>query len=279
METVYYNGDFCSREELKIPLSDRSIFFGDGIYDAAVGRGGGIHLEKEHIERFLSNAKRMGITSPLDGEELSSLLHKLIELNGYTEYFIYLQLSAYSKERRHEARDKERSNLLITVKEHTLPDPKKYLRLRSTPDIRYYMCDVKTLNLLPSVLASEASFNSGYNETLFVRGETVTECAHSNVFIVKNGILKTHPKSNLILPGVTRERLIKIARSLGVETVESPFTLKEALEADEVLITATGKLCLGVSHIDGKELSLSGNIGEVLKRELMRDYESCVPRG
>lgn len=256
MISAYYNGIFSELCDVKIPLSDRAVFFGDGIYDAAIGRCGRIFLEKEHINRFFTNAKAMDIPTELKTGSLSSLLHELIEKSGLSEYFIYFQLSRYSEERTHSYPETKRSNLLITVKPFSLLPRDRELALITANDIRYRMCNVKTLNLLPAVLASKRAADSGCDEAVFIRDGFVTECAHSNISILKNGILKTHPNGELILPGITRERMLYFCRLIGVPVDESPFTKDEMMSADAVIVTSTSKLAATVSTIDGHSVGI-----------------------
>ena len=251
MSIAYYNGELKEKENIKIPLSDRAIFFGDGIYDAAIGRGGKIYLEEEHIDRFLGNAKKLNIPINSTKQELSNILKSVISANNFRQYFIYFQLTRTSDERSHAYPNTHKSNLLVTVKEHQLPPSDKELKLITRTDDRYFMCDVKTLNLLPAVMACKAAEDAGCDEAVFIRGNTVTECAHSNVSIIKNGMLYTHPKSNLILPGITRERMLYICRREGIPYVERAFSKEELFSADEVLVSSTTKLLLTASHIDG----------------------------
>ena len=124
MSIAYYNGQLLDFSEVRIPLTDRCVFFGDGIYDAAIGRGGKIYLFREHIERFLRNAQRVGIPFSMKSDKLSELLHMMAKNCGYEEYFIYFQLSRFSPERTHAYPDTEKHNMLITVKESTLPPTK-----------------------------------------------------------------------------------------------------------------------------------------------------------
>ena len=111
---------------------------------------------------------------------------------------------------------------------------------------------MKTLNLLPTVLASIQATDAGMDEAIFHRGDRVTECAHSNVSILrKDGTLQTAPADRLILPGVARAHLLRLCESLGVPVLEEPFTVKEMIEADEIIVTASGTLCRPVGEIDG----------------------------
>ena len=250
MDYAYYNGKFGRYEKINLPLSDRAIFFGDGVYDAAIGGGGKIFLFDEHCDRLYGNARRLGIQPPVSREELGRILLEVIKRSGLSEYFIYVQLSRSKARRSHSATDAS-TNLLVTVTEWSRPSLSKRLSLITEEDLRYEYCDIKTVNLLPAVIASTKSEESGADEAVFHRGDTVTECAHSNISILKGGVLITHPESPHILPGITRRHLIDSARSLGIPVSERPFTLDELFSADEVIVSSTTKLVLAAKSIDG----------------------------
>jgi D-alanine transaminase len=273
MSIAYYNGIFCDFEDVRIPLSDRAVFFGDGIYDAAMGRDGKIYLEEEHLDRFFSNAKKLAIPLNLTKSELSYLLHELILKNGFDEYFLYFQLTRHSSERIHAYPYTDKSNLLITLKKQSLPPADKKISLISREDIRYSMCDVKTLNLLPAVMASRVAEDAGCGEAVFIRDGIVTECAHSNVAIVKNGVVYTHPLSKFILPGITRARMLSLCERNKIPYCEKAFGYDDMTEADEILITSTTKLCLTASKIDGIEIkNCKSQVGNILKTALREDF-------
>ncbi len=263
MSIAYYNGRICAPDEVRLPLSDRAVFFGDGIYDAAMGRGGKIYLENEHIERFVSNAKRMDIPLPFNDAQLRDLLHGLVKRSGEDCFFLYFQLTRYGEVRKHAYERCGRSNLLITVTPLALPDPKRRLSLVSYPDRRYGYCHIKTLNLLPAVLASSYAEGMGADEAVFHRGNTVTECAHSNISILKNNKLITHPTDRHILPGITRARLIKICKQMSIEVEERAFTKGELLRSDAALVTSSSKLCLIAKSVDGVALRLRAKAAAV----------------
>ncbi len=277
MSIAYYNGAFLEKENIRISLSDRAIFFGDGIYDAAIGGGGKIYLEEEHINRFFGNAKRLDIPISFTKSKLSNILKSVISANKFKQYFIYFQLSRTSEERFHAYPDTQKSSLLVTVREHILPSAEKQLKLITKSDDRYLMCDIKTLNLLPAVLASRAAEQAGCDEAVFIRESTVTECAHSNISIIKDGVLYTHPKSNLILPGITRERMLHICRCEDIPYVEIPFGKDELFSADDVLISSTTKLLLSASHIDGIPVGTGKNkMSKRLIYALRKDFFESI---
>ncbi len=274
----YYNGKFAPTDEIVIPLTDRAIYFGDGIYDAAIGRNGKIFLLSEHIDRLLGNAPKLSIPIEYTKEELSEILLETVRRSGFDSYFVYFQLSRNGGKRRHIAEDAYGTNLLITVSEQPLPTEGARLKLTTFEDKRFEYCHIKTLNLLPSVLASTHAENLGCDEAVFHRGQTVTECAHSNVSILKDGSLITHPADNHILPGITRKHLISACNKLGIPVCERPFTLTELFDADEILVTSTTKLIAGTDVIDevavgGKDAKRLGLLSAALIEEYYLETE------
>lgn len=270
---AYYNGNFCDKSEVKIPLSDRAAYFGDGVYDAVLGKGGKCFLLKEHLMRLESNVQAIGLSDRIDTEELIAVIDNLTnDIKG--AFFLYIQMSRAGAERSHSYPDGFHPNLLVTVTERTSPSPDATLKLISVPDIRYLMCNIKTINLLPAVLASKEAERRGADEAVFHRGDIVTECAHSNVHIIKNGVLITHPTGPLILPGIERAHTLKVCRELDIEYAERPFTLAELRGADEVLVTSTTKLgeraiLFDDSHYELKEES----VGNLICKKMMADFE------
>ena len=253
MKNAYYNGRFSEIDEVRIPLTDRCVYFGDGVYDAMVGRNGKIHMLDKHVERLYRSADAIGLNVGRTPEELCEII-KILTCEYPFPYFIYVQLSRRSETRCHAATDGAEANLLITLTPHLLPSPDKTLSLTFAKDLRYRMCNVKTLNLLPAVLASTRAAEAGYDEAVFVRDGFVTECAHSNISIVKDGVLMTHPDCELILPGITKALLISSAKKLGIPVCERPFTPSELTAADSVLVSSTTKPVLEAEEIDGDPL-------------------------
>lgn len=247
---AYYNGKFGRREDIRIPLSDRAIFFGDAVYDAAIGSYDRILWEGEHIDRFLHNAERIGICHILDKRHLSQLLREIAVKSMLECYFLYFQLSRNLPLRNHSATGCG-SNLLICIDPIEILPPKRPLRLVTAEDKRYGFCDIKTVNLLPAVLSMTEAEGASCDEAIFIKDGIVTECSKSNISILKRGRIITHPKTSRILPGIAREHLLSCASDIGLEIEEREFSKEELFSADEILITSTTKLCRRVCEIDG----------------------------
>lgn len=270
---AYYNGSYYNHNDLRIPLTDRSVFFGDGIYDAAIGMNGNVFMQDEHIDRFMSNAKKADIPINFRKEDLISVLTKLIAYADGKCFFLYFQLSRYSEERCHAYPDTDMSNLLATVKCISPPDPNATLTLTICEDRRHELCNIKTLNLLPAILASKAAERKGADEAILKRGRIITECSHSNVHILRGGRLITHPLTKHILPGISRAHLLSVCNRIGIPTEERQYTEFELFDADEVLVTSSSRLCARAKQIENRVYDLSkSSIGAYLCQTMYNDF-------
>ncbi|MGN0739900.1 MAG: aminotransferase class IV [Treponema sp.] len=249
----YYNGKMGLMEELSVPFLDRGMFFGDGVYDATYAANRKIFETDFHVDRFYNSLKAVKINLEFSKPQLIAELQKCIDaMDSDGVVFVYWQATRGTAIRNHVFPENVPPNLLIYVIESSLTDlriPKKAITVEDT---RFLHCNIKTLNLLPSVMASQQAKEAGCSEVIFHRGERVTECAHSNVNILKDGVFITPPLDNLILPGTTRRHYLEICERLGVPFEERTFTLSELFDADEIMITSAGTLGMTVCEVDGK---------------------------
>lgn len=254
MESIaYYNGEVGAPEELKVPFNDRSHFFGDGVYDAAMGANGKVFLLEDHLDRFYESARAFRLKVPMERAELGVLLTDLLAKVDGASQFVYWQVTrAISGERAHVFNPEEPGILWVLVNQEPMADPEQPLKLITLPDTRYQHCNSKTLNLLPAVMYAQAAREAGADETVLHRDGVVTECAHSNVLILKDGTLLSHPNDQFILRGIAKTHLIQAARRAEVPVDERPFTLDELFAADEVIVTSSANLCSAASEVDGK---------------------------
>ena len=265
MKTLgYYNGKYGELEEMSIPMNDRVCWFGDGVYDAGPSRNYKIFAIDEHIDRFFNSAGLLDIEMPVTKEELKELLQEMVNKMDTGNLFVYYQVTRGTGVRNH-AYTKGPGNLWIMLKPAEISDGIEPIKLITVEDTRFLHCNIKTLNLIPSCVATERAKKAGCQEAVFYRaGGRVTECAHSNVHIIKDGKLVTAPTDNLILPGIARAHLIRMCKKLGVPVSETPYTLKELFEAEEVLVTSSSNLCLHACEIDGKPVG--GKNPELLEK-------------
>jgi D-alanine transaminase len=261
----YYNGKVGLLEEMTVPMLDRVCYFGDGVYDATYSRNHIIFALDEHIERFYNSAGLLGIKIPYTKEQLKEILKDVVKKVDSGEQFVYWQVTRGTGMRNHAFPSEDISaNLWIMLKPLNIKDMSKKLKLITLEDTRFLHCNIKTLNLLPSVIAAQKTEEAGCQESVFHRGDRVTECAHSNVSIIKDGIFRTAPTDNLILPGIARAHLIKMCKLFNIPVDETAFTLKELMEADEVIVTSSGQFCMTTSEIDGKPVG--GKAPELVKK-------------
>ena len=259
----YYNGRIGLIEEMTVPMNDRAGYFGDGIYDATYSRNHIIYALDEHIDRFFNSARLVGMEVPMSKEALSSLLCDLVRRVDDGEQFVYWQLTRGTSPRNHVFPDVP-PNLWVMLKPASVKDTYERVRLITIEDTRFYHCNIKTLNLLPNVLAAQQAELAGAQESVFHRGDRVTECAHSNVHIIRNETLITAPTDNLILPGIARAHIITAAKMLGYAVEERPFTVSEMMAADEVMISSAGSFCIAADAINGTPVG--GRSPEMLRR-------------
>lgn len=260
----YYNGKIGPLEDMTVPMLDRVCFFGDGVYEATCSRNHIVFALDEHIDRFYNSAGLIGIRVPCAKAELRALLGDLVRRVDSDQQFVYWQVTRGTAPRQHAfpAADVP-ANLWVTLTPGKLKDLHRRIRLITQEDTRFLHCNIKTLNLLPSVLAAQKAAEAGCDEAVLHRGDRVTECAHSNVSILQNGILKTAPTDHYILPGIARAHLIAACKAHCIPVDETPFTLAELMAADEVIVTSSTGLCLAACEIDGRPVG--GRAPELLR--------------
>ena len=279
----FYNGKYDTIENISIPMTDRVCWFGDGVYEATATRNGVIYCLDEHVDRFFNSAAFVGITIPYTKDELKELFIDMVskvdvsQTNG--EALLYWQITRGAEVPRNHNFPNCPARLWITVTPRKLADVYRQIKAISHEDIRFLMCNVKTLCLLPNVLASEKANKAGAEECVQYRAEAngiknrVTEGSHTNVHCIKDGTLYTAPLDNLILPGIARKNLIRICTKLGVPVKEEPYSLDFLRSADEVIFSSSSNFCLVATELDGKPVG--GKAPVLLKKiqdALLEDY-------
>lgn len=254
---AYYNGVFTPYDSAVIPLSDRSIFFADAVYDVILGRCGIPYQIDEHLERLMKNANAIGLGDNALKSEIIEAIDVLLEEAEADDFMLYIQLSARQKRRCH-SRDELGSNILLTVTSAEIPVRLGFISAITLPDLRHAYCNVKTTNLLASVLSVMDAEALGCDTAIFRRGSMVTEASASNVSILKDNLLITHPLDRSILPGISELNLIRAAKKLEIGHERREFSVNEMMNADAVILSSTTKLIRMCQSIDGVELPSSG---------------------
>ena len=252
MERVgYYNGEMGALEDLKVPFLDRVAFYGDGVYDATMSRDGVMLYIEDHMDRFFNSMRIMRFEPNFTREELRDKIQQVVDAADARDNFVYWQITRGTAMRKHEFPDVE-PNLWIMVFPMPFSDLAKTEDAVSFEDKRFSYCNVKTLNLMPNVLAAQHAAENNAEEAIFVRDGFVTESAHSNIHILKDGVLVTHPADEHILPGIARKHLIAMCHELGIPVDERLYTLDELKTADEIIISSSSTFGIRVAHVDGE---------------------------
>ena len=254
---AYYNGKTAPIEEMMVPMNDRACYFGDGVYDATCVVNHVPMAFDDHIDRIYRSAKLIDIDIPMEKAEMKRMLQELVDQVEGDTLFLYWQVTRGVGMRNHPysgAGDKP--SIWAFVRPSKMRDPFGVYKCITVEDKRFFYCNIKTINLLPAVLANEKAIEAGCDEAIFHRGDRVTECSHSNVHILKNGTLYTAPCDELILPGITRAHILNICKANGIPVVEEPFTLEDMMNADEVFFSSSSALTCRIGEIDGRKVGL-----------------------
>ena len=226
------------------------------------------------MDRLYESARELGIRIPLTKEEFLQLLSELVRKVDSHEQLLYWQVSRGTAMRAHAPEEELCGNIWVTIRPKKLASTYEPMKRITVEDQRFYFCHMKTLNLLPTVLASQEAQRRGADEAIFHRSGRVTECAHSNISIIQeDGSVKTAPADHLILAGIARGHFLRTCREFGVPVYEEPYTVEELMRAREVIVTSSGTLCRPAVSVDG--VPVGGRSPELLRRlqdALFRDF-------
>ncbi|WP_096016830.1 D-amino acid aminotransferase [Campylobacter lanienae] len=275
MQKVFLNGEFVDKDSAKISIFDRGFIFGDGIYEV-VPVINSIIVEKDGFwDRFQRNLNEISLNLPYTNDEFESILNNLIEINSLKEGGLYIQITRGVAPRDFSFVKGVKPTIMAfafsdSVLEH--PAAKSGITIISTPDIRWKRRDIKSISLLGQCYAKNQATIAGADECFMVEDGYVTEAGSSSAFIIKDGALITKPLSNEILPGIRRNRLLNLAKQIGLQIQERKFSMDEVYNADECFISAATIILLPVIKADGKAIN-GGKIGEYTTklRELYKE--------
>lgn len=253
---AYYNGRISSIEDMMIPANDRGFYFGDGIYEVAMVFHHKIFALEDHLDRMFNSASMLRIELPYTKEEVGNLLTELILKVESPCQFLYWQVTRGTSPRNHLFPEQVSSNLYVYSKPWKGVETSDEYRLLSITDTRFLHCNIKTLNLIPNIMAAQKAKEAGCQEAVFVRDGYVTEGSHSNVSMIKDGVFITHPLDCLILPGTERKHMIAYCGELGIPVEERAFTLEELAEADEIIVSSTSHPSMRAMELDGKAVGM-----------------------
>lgn len=275
---VYFNGQFLRKEDVRISPDDRGFLFADGAYEVVRSYNGKLFRLAAHLARLENSLRGLRITAP-DMGKLQDAGIQLIERNALTtgDAVLYAQVTRGVAPRKHAfpPDDTPPTVYLSASPFHPSPDHWEHgVRIILVPDIRWSRCDIKSVALLPNILASQQAKENGAYEAVFVREGTVTEGSHSNFAAVLDGCLFTHPKTNQILPGVTREIVLTLCREFDLPYSESPISEAKLKEASELMLLGTTTEIMPVVQVDDWRVG-NGQPGPVT-RTLQQAFRALV---
>lgn len=267
---VYLNGEYLPRERATLSVDDRGFIFGDGIYEVTRVVNGRLFEPDRHMRRLMYGLRGIGIDPRMTAEQIIEVHYRLIRENELTtgEGTVYLQITRGAAPRTHYFPP---ANTLPTVFLSTSVFTRNTAQREAGasavtyPDIRWSRCDLKTVNLLGAVLAKQQAVAAGSLEAVFIRDGVITEGSHTNVFGVIDGELRTYPRSNYILPGITRDVLLELAVEEGVNVREVPILQQEIGRLDELFITGTTTDVTPIVQLDGRPIG-SGKPGAITRK-------------
>jgi D-alanine transaminase len=269
---AYVNGRYRPIGALAVPVEDRGLQFADGVYEVVKALGGQLCDLERHLDRLQRSLAALSIRAPMSRAALAGIMREVLRRNHLANAAVYVQVNRGVAPRNHLFPKAGRPSLIVTARRAILPKPLELaggVSVVTVPDQRWKRCDIKSVNLLANVLARQAGAEAGCREVWLHDGEgLVTEGSSSNAYIVDQaGRVITHPLGPEILGGVTRAVLLELARDLGIEVVERPFSRAEAAGAREAFLTSTSSLVLPVTTIDGRPVA-NGMPGSITSRLL-----------
>jgi D-alanine transaminase len=252
LRTCWINGSYVSEADAHVSIFDRSVLFGDGVYEVAAVFNGRLLDADRHLVRLERSLRELAMPSPAPMQELESVMQELATRNGVTEGLVYLQVTRGAAERDFAFPDQVQPTVFAFARPKKLSDdPHQHgMRVHVVPDIRWQRCDIKSTAMLAQVLAKQAARQAGAFEAMMHEDGLVTEGGSSNIWIVRDGIAYTRPLSSDILAGITRHVCLDVADEAQVSVVQRAFTVEQAIHADECFITSATSFVLPVTRID-----------------------------
>lgn len=276
---VYLNGEFLDSDRAMVPVDDRGFLFADGVYEVVRVYGGRPFMMAQHVARMQAGLRALRI-DPATITELDEIARHLLRANDLesAEATIYAQVTRGAAPRKHAFPAAAKPTVYAVARPYA-GHPPSYLEdgvaTITVPDTRWSRCDIKSIALLPNVLANQAAKDADAFEALFIRDGVVIEGSHTNVFAVLYDTLITYPASNYILNGITRTFVLELARELGIAARETGLPWERMYQADEVFLCGTTTEVLPVATVDGRPIG-AGGAGPVTSR-LLKAFRERLP--
>jgi len=279
---VFLNGQFLPIEEARVPVLDRGFIFGDGVYELVPVYSRVAFRLDEHLARLERSLRETRIRNPYSRREWSDILYRVVDAQPFEDQGVYFQVTRGVARRDHSF-PKDAQPTVFMMSNALVTPPKDAVQSGvaavSAQDYRWLRCDIKSISLIGNCLLRQLSSEAGAAETILLRDGKLTEASASNVFVVRQGVILSPPKTHLILPGITYDVVLELARSSGI-----PLELREVAEdelrgADEIWLTSSSKEVLAVTSLDSRPVG-AGRPGPLFARmyALYQDFKRQVMR-
>jgi len=279
---VFLNGKFLPLEEARVPVLDRGFIFGDGVYELIPVYSRAPFRMDEHLARLEKSLAAVRIKNPYTRDKWREILLALIAKQPWNDQGVYLQVTRGVARRDHAFPAGVEPTVFAMC--NPLVNPPRELVDKgaaavSAVDYRWHRCDIKSISLIGNCLLRQVSADAGAVETILFRDGRLTEASASNVFVAKNGVLLSPPKSNLILPGITYDVVVEIAQAVNIPLEFRDVTEAEVRAADEVWVTSSSKEILAIVTLDGKPVG-DGKPGPLFRKAWQgyQEFKSKVMR-
>ena len=266
--TVYLNGRFLPLDDAKISVLDRGFIYGDGVYEVIPVYQRRPYRLRQHLARLQRSLDGIRLANPHTDTEWESIIRELVARTPFDDQGVYFQVTRGVAKRDHSFPSGVAPTVFMMSNPLPLPTAEQVERgvaVVTTTDERWLHCDLKTISLLGNVLARQRATDAGAAEAVLFRNGFLTEASASNVFIVQDGLILAPPKDNQILPGITYDAALELARGGGLTVDVRPISREEALAADEMWLSSSTKEVLAVTTVDGNSFA-GGSPGPVFRK-------------
>lgn len=275
MAIAYLNGEWMAPEDAKVSVFDRGFMFGDGIYEVMAVYDGDVFTLDQHIARLKRSLAAIRVASPHDDDAWRALIEEAVERGQENPAYLYLQVTrGVEAPRSHVYPAAVKPTVLITVMHAPVLEREQITpyKVVTKNDFRWGRGDIKVVSLIANGLLKNEAIDEGFDDAVLIRDGYLTEATAANVFVVKDGVVMTPPKSTYLLHGITRDHVIDLIKTAGMPMEERGISEADLLTADEVWITSTGHEVWPVGQVNDKVIG-NGSAG-VQWREVDRLFQA-----
>ena len=284
MSTAWLNGTFLPLDEAQVSVLDRGFLFGDGVYEVIPVYGGRLFRLPHHLKRLRNSLDGVRIGNPLSDEEWQAVLEELVARNEGSDQAVYLQVTRGAAPKRDHAFPAGVRPTVFCMSNEIQVNrdsaAEQGVRAITLDDIRWSLCNIKAITLLPNVMLRQQAIEADTAEAILVNDGQVIEGAASNLFIVKDGLLITPPNSNALLPGITRDLVLELAANNGIPFREADIPEQDLFASDEIWLTSSTREISPVIQLNNMPIG-NGRPGPLWQKMIVlyREYTDAVRRG